>query len=256
MANVFLDAVMLLFYVDESGTGLSDKKLDYFILASVAIHIDSCSEMYRNVSSLKRRIFPYLKPEDWEIRGRNIRQGDDAFKKKTWAERISIFENIAETLSSDRFYLFAVLANKKQFSSDFIGSEWTDQDLYRVTFSKLLDELNNFLGSQDTQGMLFLDSRSSQHSSIQDRRLIDTYSEWANRSDSRFVELPIFGFSSFYPGLQLADSFGYLTNCVSNEKVKEKIDKALMCPDEARKHDLQKAFDQLKPRIITFVEIP
>jgi uncharacterized protein YpiB (UPF0302 family) len=43
---------------------------------------------------------------------------------------------------------------------------------------------------------------------------------------------------------------------VSNEKVKEKIDKALMRPDEARKHDLQKAFDQLKPRIIRFVEIP
>jgi len=77
---------MLLFYVDESGTGLSDKKLDYFILASVAVHIDSCPEMYRNVSSLKRNIFPYLKPEDWEIRGRNIRQGDDAFKKKSWTE--------------------------------------------------------------------------------------------------------------------------------------------------------------------------
>lgn len=247
---------MLLFYVDESGTGLSDKKLDYFILASVAVHIDSCPEMYRNVSSLKRNIFPYLKPEDWEIRGRNIRQGDDAFKKKSWTERISIFENIAATLSSPSFHLFAVLANKKQFSSEFIGSEWTDQDLYRVTFSKLLDELNSFLISQDTRAMLFLDSRASQHSSIQDRRLIDAYSEWASRSESRFVELPIFGFSSFYPGLQLADFFGYLTNCVSNEKVKEKIDKTLMRPDEARKHDLQKAFERLRERIVTFVEIP
>jgi hypothetical protein len=242
--------------VDESGTGLSDKKLNYFILAGVAIHIDSCSEMYRSISSLKRNIFPYLKPEDWEIRGRNIRQGDDAFRRKTWEERIKIFEDIATTLSTHNYYLFSVLANKKQFSSEFIGSEWTEQDLYRVTFSKLLDELNSFLVSQNTRGMLFLDSRASQHSSVQDRRLIDAYSEWANRNESRFVELPIFGFSSFYPGLQLADFFGYLTNCVSNEKVKEKIDKAIMRPDEARKHDLQRAFDSLRGRIVTFVEIP
>jgi len=43
---------------------------------------------------------------------------------------------------------------------------------------------------------------------------------------------------------------------VSNEKVKEKIDKTLMRPDEARKHDLQKAFERLRERIVTFVEIP
>jgi hypothetical protein len=246
---------MLLFYVDESGTGLSDKK-GYFILASVAVHIDFCPEMYRNVSSLKKDIFPYLKPEDWEIRGRNIRQGDGPFKEKSWVERISIFENIAGTLSSSSYHLFSVLANKEQFSSRFIGSGWTDEDLYRATFSKLLDELNSFLASQNTRGMLFLDSRASHHSSIQDRRLIDAYSEWANRSESRFVELPIFGFSSFYPGLQLADFFGYLTNCVSNEKVKEKIDKALMHPDEIRKHGLQEAFEKLRQRIVTIVEIP
>jgi Protein of unknown function (DUF3800) len=247
---------MFIFYIDESGTGLSDQKFDYFVLASAAVHTDFCPEMYRHVSSLKRNIFPYLKPEDWEIRGRNIRQGDEAFKKKSWTERISIFESIATTLASPEYHLFAVLANKKQFSSESMGSNWKDEDLYRVTFSKLLDELNSFLIAQKTQGMLFLDSRSSHHSSIQDRRLIDVYSEWASRSESRFVELPIFGFSSFYPGLQLADVFSYLTSCVSNEKVKEKIDKTLMRPDETRKHDLQKAFDKLRERIVTLIEIP
>ncbi|MCG8367436.1 MAG: hypothetical protein MJA27_29385 [Pseudanabaenales cyanobacterium] len=81
-------------------------------MASIAVHIDFCPEMCRNVSLLKRNIFPYLKPEDWKIRGRNIRQGDGPFKKTSWVERISIFENIATTLSSSSYHLFAVLVAK------------------------------------------------------------------------------------------------------------------------------------------------
>jgi Protein of unknown function (DUF3800) len=246
---------MFLFYIDESGSLLGDTKFDYFILACVAVHIDFCPEMHREVSRLKRSIFPYLKPEDWEIRGRSIRQGDPPFKERAWVERIGIFESIADTLSSPYCHLFTVLANKKLFSSEFIGSGWSDQDLYRVTFSKLLDELNVFLRQQDSRGISFLDSRASQHSSIQDRRLIDAYSEWANRTESRFIELPIFGFSSFYSGLQLADCFGYLTNCIANEKKKrEKI--GTLSPSPARTHDLQRAFDKFKARIVVFTEIP
>jgi hypothetical protein len=55
---------MFLFYIDESGSLLGDTKFDYFILACVAVHIDFCPEMHREVSRLKRSIFPYLKPED------------------------------------------------------------------------------------------------------------------------------------------------------------------------------------------------
>jgi hypothetical protein len=250
---------MFIFYIDESGTNLSDKvKKDYFILASVAVHVNDCSRMFDRVSSLKQQIFPYLKPEDWEIRGRNIRQGTAPFKQKNWEERISIFEAIADVLSSREYNLFSVLSNKKQFSVEFTGADWTDQDLYRITFFKLLDELNNFLVVNDTQGFLFLDSRSSHHSSVQDRRLIDAYLEWLSkrREIGRFVELPMFGASNFYSGLQLADFFGYLVNCISTETVKDKVDKALMRPEDSRRHDLLRSFERLKARIVTFVEIP
>jgi hypothetical protein len=119
----------------------------------------------------------------------------------------------------------------------------------------LLDELNIFLGQQDSRGMLFLDSRASQHSSIQDRRLIDAYSEWANRIESRFVELPIFGFSSFYSGLQLADCFGYLTNCIANEE-KRREKTGTLYPSPVRTHDLHRAFDKFRARIVMFTKIP
>ena len=253
---------MFIFYIDESGTGLNDKdkkgRDDYFILAAVAVNADNCLVMSDKVSELKEQIFPHFEPEDWEIKGRDIRQGNKFFEKKKWEERIGVFEAIAGILSNHEYSLFSILANKKQFSVEFTGSEWNDQNLYRVTFSKLLDELNDFLIENNDQGFLFLDSRSSHHSSIQDRRLIDVYLAWLSkrRTKCRFVELPIFGSSNFYSGLQLADFFAYLVNCISTEKVKNKIDQTIMYPEEARRHDLQKAFERLKARIVKLVEIP
>ncbi len=71
----------------------------------------------------------------------------------------------------------------------------------------------------DQPGMLMVDMRSDMHSSVQDRRLIDAYREWIGSRTglTRLVELPWFGFSAFYAGLQLADFVAYLVDFVSNE---------------------------------------
>ena len=64
-----------------------------------------------------------------------------------------------------------------------------------------------------------VDMRSDMHSSVQDRRLIDAYREWIISRAGRtgLIELPWFGFSAFYAGLQLADFTAYLIDFVSNE---------------------------------------
>jgi len=132
-----------------------------------------------------------------------------------------------------------------------------DDSLYRITFDRLLDELNTFLVEKDTQGFLLLDSRSSQSSSVQDRRLIDAYLDWFSKhpTECRFVELPMFGSSNFYPGLQLADFFAYLINSIFDEPIKDKVDKLLLRPDETRQHQLQEAFNVLEKRIVKLLKI-
>ena len=70
-------------------------------------------------------------------------------------------------------------------------------------------------------GFLLIDSRSDLHSSVQDRCLVDAYRHWARDHNSRFIELPWFGFSAFYSSLQFADVCGYLLDFEQNEVVLE-----------------------------------
>lgn len=75
---------MFFFYLDESGTGLGDERNNFFVLAAFAIHSQDWSQLDREVSTLKRRLVSWAKPEDWEIKGRDIRRGEKLFQNQNW----------------------------------------------------------------------------------------------------------------------------------------------------------------------------
>ena len=89
--------------------------------------------------------------------------------------------------------------------------------LYRLTFNQLLELLDAYLKQSSETGILLMDSRSTQHTSIQDGRLLRVYRDWKSQKSSNFVELPLFGSSEFYTGLQLADYVVYLIDRYSKE---------------------------------------
>ena len=122
--------------------------------------------------------------------------------------------DVAQLIAELPCSIFAVQLDKRHLP-DHVGSE----DMYRFTLSRLLELLDADLQRIDQPGMLLIDARSTLHSAVQDRRLLDAYCDWlASRSGhSRFLDLPWFGFSSFYDGLQLADFSAYLIDFVSNE---------------------------------------
>ncbi|MFQ5613247.1 MAG: DUF3800 domain-containing protein, partial [Anaerolineae bacterium] len=204
---------MLLFYVDESGTGLGDKRSPFFVLASIAVPADKWSLVDAETNALKRRIVPWAKPEDFEIKGRDLRRGEKFFRHRNWSLRAKAMNDVAQLIAEMPCRIFAVRVDKRDLP-DYIGSE---NDLYRLAFWRLLEELEGELKRIDQLGMLMVDMRSDMHSSVQDRRLIDAYREWiASRGgQTRLVELPWFGFSAFYAGLQLADFTAYLVDFVS-----------------------------------------
>ncbi len=204
-----------MFYIDESGTGLGDKGSPYFVLSATSIPADEWKVIDSQITALKRRLVSWAKPEDFEIKGRDMRRGEKFFKGLNWHERVKAIQDVAELISMLPCRIFAVQVDKRELP-EYIAS---DDMMYRLSLSRLLDEIELELVQVNQSGMLLLDMRSDLHSSVQDRRLIDAYRDWigSRMGQTHLIELPWFGFSAFYAGLQIADFSAYLIDFVSNE---------------------------------------
>ena len=185
-------------------------------------------------------------PEDRELKGRDIWQGEGSVKKKNfpWEFRLRAFKKASESISQLPCHIFAVQVNKKKLgeTSEDIKD---DTGLYRLAFNQLLEQLDAYLKEDNETGILLMDSRSSQHTSIQDGRLLRVYRDWkSQKKSSNFVELPLFGVSDFYTDLQIADYVVYL------------IDRPSKPAGTARRYaELEEAFNLLKPKM-QLVKIP
>jgi hypothetical protein len=233
---------MLLFYIDESGTGLKDTRTPFFVLAAVAIHVRDWQAVDSQIASLKRRLISWAKPEDFEIKGRDMRRGEKLFRGQNWEARAQAIDDVAQLIADLPCQVFAIQVDKRDLPA-YIGS---DSDLYRLTFWRLLEELELELERRRQPRMLMVDMRSDMHSSVQDRRLIDAYREWIASRGGRthLVEIPWFGFSAFYAGLQLADFVAYLIDFAANEGIRAR-----------RSAELQEAFARVREKV-RLVRIP
>ncbi len=232
---------MWMFYVDEGGTGLGDKKSPYFVLSAFGIPASELQLLDEKIVEIKRRLVNYAEPEDFEIKGYDLRQGQKLFKGLSWATRIQAFHEIAQMIADFPCQIFIVQVDKRQLP-EFVAPD----DLYRLALVRLLDVMDAELQQLQEPGMLLFDMRSDMHSSVQDRRLVDSYRQWirARSTASKFIELPWFGFSSFYAGLQLADFAAYLIDFVSNDESSDR-----------GKDEFKKAYSKFHERV-SMLRIP
>lgn len=216
---------MILFYIDESGTGLKDQRTPYFILCAFSIAAHDWARMDGQVAALKRHLVSWAKPEDFEIKGRDMRRGEKFFRGQDWETRMDAFHRTADLVAGLPCRIFAVQVDTRHLP-DYVAS---DSDLYRLAFWRLLEEIDGQLEREHESGMLMVDMRSDMHSSVQDRRLLDAYRDWigSRMGPTRLVELPWFGFSAFYAGLQLADFAAYLVDFAANELERDVRDRPL-----------------------------
>jgi hypothetical protein len=171
------------------------------------------------IYQLKRELIQYARPDDWELKGRDLRRGDGLFRALTWDQRILVIKRVANTLRDLPCQSLAVAVDKRALSTEYIAS---DDQLYRLALTRLLQEAEIQLDSHNETGLLLLDTRSSQHSSLQDRRVLDAYRDWVSErgNRTRFIAPPWFGFSAFYSALQIADFMAYLIDYKANEATK------------------------------------
>lgn len=201
------------FFIDESGTGLRDKRSPYFVLAATVIPAQELAIIDEQINDFKRRLVPFANPEDFEFKVRELRRGERLFRNLPWSVRAQAIDEMASLIAALPCEILAVQVHK-EYLTEYIAAE--DQ-LYALAFRKLIDMIDNLLQQVNQIGMLMVDSRSDLHSSVQDRRLLDVYRQWQHQKSSRIVGLPWFGFSSFYVGLQVADFSAYMIDFVSNE---------------------------------------
>lgn len=128
---------MLLFYFDESGTGLKDNRSNFFLLCAVAVKSTDWNSIDNNINTLKRNILPWAKPEDFEIKGRDIRRGEKLFKAYNWPERVAVINKTASLIAELPCLIFAVKVSKRDLP-EYISS---DEQMYRLSFWRLLDEI-------------------------------------------------------------------------------------------------------------------
>ncbi|HEY0604273.1 MAG TPA: DUF3800 domain-containing protein, partial [Herpetosiphonaceae bacterium] len=135
---------MLLFYIDESGTGLGDIRSPYFVIAAIAIPAIEWRLIDSQVTALKRRLISWAKPEDWEIKGRDLRRGEKFFRNYKWPERVSAIQEVAQLIADLPCRVFAVQVDKRHLP-EYVGS---DDQMYRLSLARLLEETELAL-SQD-----------------------------------------------------------------------------------------------------------
>ena len=105
---------MIFFYIDESGTSFGDKRHPYFVLSAVAVDSKRWDSLNQFVHDLKSELVPWAKPEDWELKGRDLRHGgkESVFSNMNWPMRAPLFFQIAERMSTLELHLLAVRVYK------------------------------------------------------------------------------------------------------------------------------------------------
>ena len=233
-----------IFYVDESGTGLgaaekrAESKQPYFVLAAAGMLASRWHEMDEAIYQLKKRHLPYLKPTDFELKGRDIRQGTGVFRQLSWSVREALFSDVVDFVAELPCKVVAVIADKRH-----LPTHMDSVSLYRMAFWRLLSELKAQFQPRGDQILLMMDSRSDLHSSVQDKRLVEAFIEWQNENRGPFIETPWFGFSAFYAGLQVADVLAYLLAWEARESL------------EGRKFEARRLLARLPEERLRVVEV-
>ncbi|NOT64176.1 MAG: DUF3800 domain-containing protein [Acidobacteria bacterium] len=206
---------MIHFYIDESGTSQSKQpgkrpEEDFFVLSAVSLAATDCPLAEREVLQLKRNWISAFEPEEFEIKGRYLRQGDDVYSGWDWAARLQAFHDVAELMARLPCQIYTVLINRAK-----LETRRTHQELYGIAFRHLLEHLGRGLAEQNELGMLFVDTRTD----AENKQLVQVYRAWEKQQDQqgRFLGTPWFGRSEFYAGIQLADVAAYLANIAAME---------------------------------------
>lgn len=107
---------MLHFYIDESGTGLRDKRSPYFVLAAAAIPVNELTRVDEQINVFKRQLIPFAEPEDFEFKVRELRRGERFFRGVPWPLRAQAILEMSSLLATLPCEILAVQVHKSHLT--------------------------------------------------------------------------------------------------------------------------------------------
>ncbi len=200
---------MYFIYIDESGACGFDPVQHFFVLAAVVVNVEQCRLIQEKVKRVKQD----YSLGDIEIKGRDIEQRKNIFKHITPESKKGLVNRLFEVLLTNNLSLFSVVFSKREESIQRLNM--SPDDIYHYTYKHLIANIEEFLETQNDDGMLLIDSRaSSLRSSLRDDRLIHFHQTCLNELSRKgkpihIVEYPVFVQSEFFAAVQLADFCAY-----------------------------------------------
>jgi hypothetical protein len=150
---------MYFIYLDESGNPGRDPVQRFFVLAALATEAQYCMPIQQQLTDLKIKYFPAVQPEEIEVKGRSLIHGKDFFEHVRLETREAILNEVFTMLGRHPFRFFATVVDKANPAMQRLGL--LPDDVYRYAYKNLMQRVDGFLGSQKSQGLVFIDSMAS-----------------------------------------------------------------------------------------------
>jgi len=218
---------MYLFYIDECGRpSLEDKSLEadpWFVMAGVAIHSSKWLLIDTEISRLKKKYFPSIKPIKVELKSTNLRSYGGLhprwpFSSLTQEQMRILTEELYAIYDKYSLPLFTVTINRAEHKEKYTSQRKRPEPPYQLAFKMLVERFDWFLEHQnegksieDSEfGFVILDEYVGQYKVT--RSNLIWYQEsgtFAKPSINFIKEVPFFNVSDYSQLLTLPDLVAY-----------------------------------------------
>lgn len=218
---------MYLFYVDECGRpSLEDKSLavdPWFVMAAVGIRSDIWLHLDHDITALKQKYFPNIKPLKVEIKSTNIRSAGGPHPRYPFSllNPIELQNLVNELYVLYDFFqlpLFTVAINRAEHKAKYLAKGHRPDPPYQLAFRMIVERIDWFLENQNKEkawterefGFIILDEYVGQYKVTRSNLL--WYQEsgtFAKPSIDYVKEVPFFNVSDYSQMLSLPDLVAY-----------------------------------------------
>jgi len=218
---------MYLFYIDECGRpSLEDKSLiadPWFVMAAVGVHSNQWMNIDAEITSLKRKYFPGIKPLKVEFKSTNIRSSGGPYPRWPFSDLLpeqcrQLVEEIYAIYDVYELPLFTVVINKIEHKEKYLKTSHRPEPPYQLAFRMLVERIDWFLENKNQGktleesefGFVILDEYVGQYKVTRSNLLWYQESGTFAKSSINFVkEVPFFNVSDYSQLLSLPDLAAY-----------------------------------------------
>lgn len=218
---------MYIFYVDECGRpSLEDKALEsdpWFVMAAAGIHSSQWLSIDGEMTRLKQKYFPAIKPIKIEFKSTNIRSAGGPHPRRPFGDLApETLNNLVEELygiyETYELPIFSVAIQRKEHKDKYQSRGLRPEFPYQLAFKMLVERIDWFLENKNLNkplperefGFVILDEFVGQYKVTRSNLL--WYQEsgtFAKESINYVKEVPFFNVSTYSQLLTLPDLVAY-----------------------------------------------